>query len=899
MLLSFRYADRARKIKNKPIVNMNSNDAEVNRLRLENHELKLQLKAGGGGGSFGAISSEESDKLKDLNRKLVKENTELTAALVSSQQDLAHMNEKVLMNESNNEELKTRLRELVAEVDAMLGDERESNKELAAFKKKVSELVEVQAKGERTLMEHEINRNNVSVENAGAGAHNDTVEEMGGTAAEHALKQNALNTQLLDLNKLLAQKEELASTMFANDAKFQEMKKKYEESLKTLESELTTAQKEKDQLMQHHKAEKATEASGKIVEQRRKRIQDLEHTISDLKKKMVEQQRAIKLNEKNAAQVKKLAEEIRGIKAQKVKLIKQMREDAERVRVWKVAKEKEVQQLRQQERKQAVKMTKMENLHSKQQNVLRRKMEEAVAVNKRLKEVMEKQSRAKLGKGPAGAGGNTTLAGAGERVRNWLNEEMDVVVTVKEATNSRGQLIKDRKMLTQQLNDYRRRMRETASEQEMEDMRKAMEELQSDLDLRNAQISALQKQITDMENDSNNSHHLTAAASKVRFDGIRTMTEARIAMEHLFEKMVEQTMGSKEIKSEFAELKHLYDEAVKNTNALEEEIDSMKKEFANEKTQLAREHEERVLVLLSSNLGAGGGSSSSEVNKIYQAELNQFSKLHEELRKMGDENERLRRQQQGSKRASPESGKAAAPAPKKRKSPAGAAERYTAEELLEDDSDESDEDDDSEEDDEDPDWRQTPLFKRIKKLKESNLTMLAKRRKFSPDGDVEPGSGNASADESAFAKPATTKRSSGANGGKGCSCKTGCNSKRCSCRANGPACDERCKCNATLCTNKAGAEKRSPFADITNDSNSSMGTGNASDNDTANTASLLEETYTMPVAPILKVSAAAPVKDPERRNSYFPSPISSSAQEKKASTVLSPPRNVFRSPIGE
>ena len=47
-------------------------------------------------------------------------------------------------------------------------------------------------------------------------------------------------------------------------------------------------------------------------------MQELEQSIGDLKKKMLEQQRAIKMNEKNEAQVKKLAEEIRGIKAQKV-----------------------------------------------------------------------------------------------------------------------------------------------------------------------------------------------------------------------------------------------------------------------------------------------------------------------------------------------------------------------------------------------------------------------------------------------------------------------------------------------------------------------------------------------------------------------------------------------------
>ena len=154
--------------------------------------------------------------------------------------------------------------------------------------------------------------------------------------AEHALKQSALNRQLLDLNKVLSQKE-------------------------------------KDELLQQAKNAKH-DPTNKIAEQRRKRIQELEGSISDLRKRMVEQQRAIKMNEKNEAQVKKLAEDIRGIKVQKVRLIKQMRENGERVRAWKAAKEKEVAQLRQAERKQVVKMTKVETLHSKQQNVLRAKM---------------------------------------------------------------------------------------------------------------------------------------------------------------------------------------------------------------------------------------------------------------------------------------------------------------------------------------------------------------------------------------------------------------------------------------------------------------------------------------------------------------------------------------------
>ena len=103
----------------------------------------------------------------------------------------------------------------------------------------------------------------------------------------------------------------------------------------------------------------------------------------------------IKINEKNEQKLKTLGEEIRGMKQAKVRLIQQMKKDAEKVRMWKMQKEKEVNQLKQTERKQQVKISKMTTLHTKQQNVLKRKMEEAVSANKRLKDVIDKQKAAK------------------------------------------------------------------------------------------------------------------------------------------------------------------------------------------------------------------------------------------------------------------------------------------------------------------------------------------------------------------------------------------------------------------------------------------------------------------------------------------------------------------------
>ena len=82
-LNTLRYADRARKIKNKPTVNRGSDKEEVLRIRKENSELKLQLMQGGGG----ALSGIEAQELKDLREKvpkLLRDNKDLTAMLKST-----------------------------------------------------------------------------------------------------------------------------------------------------------------------------------------------------------------------------------------------------------------------------------------------------------------------------------------------------------------------------------------------------------------------------------------------------------------------------------------------------------------------------------------------------------------------------------------------------------------------------------------------------------------------------------------------------------------------------------------------------------------------------------------------------------------------------------------------
>ena len=62
-----------------------------------------------------------------------------------------------------------------------------------------------------------------------------------------------------------------------------------------------------------------------------------------------------------------------------------MRAESERFRVWKLQNEKRIVKLCNQDRKLQSDMVKMENKHTKLQNVLKRRVEEAVSANKRLK----------------------------------------------------------------------------------------------------------------------------------------------------------------------------------------------------------------------------------------------------------------------------------------------------------------------------------------------------------------------------------------------------------------------------------------------------------------------------------------------------------------------------------
>merc|ERR1719394_1742513 len=398
---TLRYADRARKIKNKPIVNKDPKNEELSRLRNQVQQLQMQLLGNGGSGisnGHGHKVDDTSQELIDENERLKDENEKMTNALQSAMEENAHMSEKLLISEQVAEQFKETLGSLTKEAEDVMDFIKRCQNLPPGVKTKMEMLMakvqDVDAnhkKSEKTLMDHDLSRFASSNPNSPEASPSKEAGQLNCSGANFALKHSELANQLSELNKMLVAKQELANKAGENDEKMTNMRRNYEITIKSMEEEISRLQKEKDELSQKQKAE----SSSNLSESRRKRIQELEEKIKGLSKQQAEQQRLLKLNKQNELKIKKYSDDITQMKQTKVKLIKQMKEESEKARQWKIAKEKEVYKLQQREKKAQVKMSAMSLQHERRENVWKRKMEEAAASSKRLKEALAKKADVK------------------------------------------------------------------------------------------------------------------------------------------------------------------------------------------------------------------------------------------------------------------------------------------------------------------------------------------------------------------------------------------------------------------------------------------------------------------------------------------------------------------------
>ncbi|KAG9440503.1 hypothetical protein H6P81_020668 [Aristolochia fimbriata] len=380
-LNTLKYANRARNIQNKPIVNRDPISNEMQRMREKLEYLQAELLCARGGAS--------SDEIQVLK-------------------------ERISWLEATNEELCKELqgyRRRGSPVDKCGTDYQESDLQSST---------------------PDLDSSDYQMGETTPGENHKEMDEEVAREWEHTILQNTMDKELNELNKQLEQKES-EMKLFGGFDTFA-LKQHFGKKLMELEDEKRIVQQERDRLLAEVESHAATDGqTQKMQESHLQKLKALEAQILDLKKKQENQVQLLKQKQRSDEAAKKLQEEIQFIKQQKVQLQHKIKQEAEQFRQWKASREKELLQLRKEGRRNEYERHKLQALNQRQKMVLQRKTEEAAMATKRLKELLEARKTTSARDNSVTANGHAPVAQVNEKsLQRWLDHELEVMVNIHE-----------------------------------------------------------------------------------------------------------------------------------------------------------------------------------------------------------------------------------------------------------------------------------------------------------------------------------------------------------------------------------------------------------------------------------------------------------------------------------
>ncbi|XP_029956848.1 kinesin family member 4 [Salarias fasciatus] len=812
---TLRYADRARKIKNKPVVNVDPRAAEMDRLKKQVQELQVMLLHARGGVApalSGPESAEKVTKLVERNRALQDENSKLSRELSEAAGQTALMFEKIIMTEQANEKLQSKLEQLQQHAACTVNLQKvletledQELKENVEVMRNLQDII-LELKSESAGIAASIDAmaaGEESSEAAGNGSANESPSDAGAVkdspeafTAHHALRQAQLSKELIELNKVLSLKEAFVKKMCQNDSQLEPMQSEHQKNFQALQSSVDSLQKEKEELILALQSAKKDSNQAKLSEQRRKRLQELEGQLGDMKKKLLEQSKLLKVKETAAQKVNNLMQEIQAMKTQRTQLMRQMREDSEKFRQFKSKKDREVLQLKEKDRKRQYELLKLERDFQKQASVLRRKTEEAAAANKRLKDALLKRSEVADKRKDNQSRGTE---GAAARVKAWLLNEVEVMVSTEEARRHLNDLLEDRKVLAQEITLLKeqieagekpaqkiRRRTLTLSELESQGaletpLTKQLENLQTEMGLRNAQIADLQQKVLMADSESR---------LKQRVDGLSSIVEAKCALRLLVSELLATKAVSSKLESELKQEQGNVQDLRKRLMDERNLMSTMDMEHQQQLVELEQRHQAEVSYFLNQLKNKPACEEKNEAKqkdeesskekellqrlRVQEEELKKLRGLSEQNQKLAEENEQYRQKLSLLHLAS---GKKVLVPPSSNQ-----------------------QNDDS--------FEYVPPKPKLKRFTVARVPLNAT---INIDELMSPSEDEEDDEDWKPEKPEKGRRASKKPKAVGCACKGRCSNKQCRCRKGKLTCGENCQCDHEKCRNM---ETQAPIQEV-------------------------------------------------------------------------------------
>lgn len=445
-LNTLKYANRARNIQNKAVINRDPMAAQVQRMRSQIEQLQAELLFYRGDAS---TPFEELQILKYKISLLEASNAELQRELQDRRVTCEHLTQRALDAQVEKDKL---LMKIESARSGKSWDEIDSssNQDFDLVKNYVSKIQELE--GEllhmRNLNSSKRRRSVDCVDSdddrfcsknrlfpctneypsdyeTKAVDISDEIED-DEKELEHSSLQEKLDMELKELDKKLEQKEAEMKRFASVDTSV--LKQHYEKKVQDLEQEKKSLLKEIDELRHNLSNISSTSDDGaqKLKENYLQKLNILEAQVSELKKKQDAQAQLLRQKQKSDEAAKRLQDEIHRIKSQKVQLQHKIKQESEQFRLWKASREKEVLQLKKEGRRNEYEMHKLLALNQRQKMVLQRKSEEASLATKRLKELLE--SRKASSRETYGAGNGPGI----QALMQAIEHELEVTVRVHE-----------------------------------------------------------------------------------------------------------------------------------------------------------------------------------------------------------------------------------------------------------------------------------------------------------------------------------------------------------------------------------------------------------------------------------------------------------------------------------
>ncbi|XP_044510244.1 kinesin-like protein KIN-4C [Mangifera indica] len=551
-LNTLKYANRARNIQNKAVINRDPMTAQMQRMRSQIEQLQAELLFCRGD------SSSPYDDLQILKHKvslLEASNSELQRELQERRVTCEHLTQCALDAQVEKDKL---IMQIESARNGKSWDEIEcsSTKDFDLLKTYVSKIQELE--GELLRVKSSCNskrsRNADNVEFDDDGFHSknvlfpcinefssdcdtkaldisDEIEDEE-KELEHSSLQEKLDKELKELDRKLEQKEAEMKRFSSGDTSV--LKQHYEKKVLELEHEKKILQKEIEELRLNlaNISSNSDDGAKKLKDEYLQKLNALEAQVAELKKKQDAQAQLLRQKQKSDEAAKRLQDEIQRIKSHKVQLQQKIKQESEQFRLWKASREKEVLQLKKEGRRNEYEMHKLLALNQRQKMVLQRKTEEASMATKRLKELLESRKASSRDNYSAGNGNGPGI----QALMQTVEHELEVTVRVHEVRSEYERQIEERARMANEI----AKLKEEAQMLKQTNFSDSPETMSPGA--RNSRIFALENML------SSSSSTLVSMASQLseaeererifngrgRWNQVRSMADAKNIMNYLF-----------------------------------------------------------------------------------------------------------------------------------------------------------------------------------------------------------------------------------------------------------------------------------------------------------------------------------------------------------------------------